>query len=192
VGGTGLGLSVVYGILERHGGRMEIASAPMQGTTFTLTFQRVVPVQRATPVDDGPATTTAPQRLLVIDDEPLVRKTIAGLLRMVGHTVAEAENGPAGLSLLGRTAIDLVLTDLGMPGMNGWEVARSVKATRPSLPVVLLTGWGEQAPGEPEGRQHVDVILGKPVRLADLRQAIMEAISRGAVARPASSDQQPA
>jgi len=190
VGGAGLGLSVVYGILQRHGGRMEIASAPRQGTVITLTFQRAVPVERATQVDASPATATATQRLLVIDDEPLVRKTIAGLLRMVGHAVVEAEDGPAGLALLARASVDLVLTDLGMPGMNGWEVARSVKTARPDIPVVLLTGWREQAHGEPEGRQHVDVILGKPVRLAELRQAILDAVSRRVAAHPAQSREQ--
>ncbi len=86
--------------------------------------------------------------------------------------MAEADRGAAGLARLAGDTFDLVLTDLGMPEMTGWEVAEAAKARAPGLPVVLLTGWGEQIePNQPDARA-VDRILGKPVRLSDFLQTI--------------------
>jgi len=174
VRGSGLGLSMVYGIMERHGGSIQVASAPGQGTTVTLRFQVArtsTPVpDAAIPLPSGPA-----RRILLIEDDPVVRRTLASLLRTGGHIVEEADGGPAGLTRLTEKPVDLVLTDLGMPELNGWEVARQVKARHPDLPVVLLTGWGEQLEDSgdiPAGL--VDRVLGKPVRLEDLLTTIAE------------------
>ena len=175
VQGTGLGLSVVYAILERHGGRIDVASAPGHGTTFTLRF-RAAPVAGQSGDNRRPQTALPPRRLLLIDDDPQVRQTVAALLRAAGHAVTEAESGRAGLQHVTAEALDAVLTDLGMPDLAGWDVARETKAIQPELPVILLTGWGEQA--EPregsDDRRYVDRILGKPVRLDDLLRAIGE------------------
>jgi hypothetical protein len=125
VRGTGLGLAVVYGILERHGGTIAVDSTLGRGTTFTLTFQRTpAATQVSEPV--ASAAPVAPLTLLVVDDEPLVRTTLATLLRTLRHTVLEAADGPGALALLGTETVDCVLTDLGMPDMNGWELARAV------------------------------------------------------------------
>jgi CheY-like chemotaxis protein len=165
---------MVYGIMERHGGSIQVASAPGQGTTVTLRFQVArtsTPVpDAAIPLPSGPA-----RRILLIEDDPVVRRTLASLLRTGGHIVEEADGGPAGLTRLTEKPVDLVLTDLGMPELNGWEVARQVKARHPDLPVVLLTGWGEQLEDSgdiPAGL--VDRVLGKPVRLEDLLTTIAE------------------
>jgi len=165
VQGSGLGLAVVYGIVERHGGTIRVASAPGKGTTFTLTFQSAA--QASTPPATAPFAAAEACRFLMVDDESVVREALAALLRAVGHTVTEAADGPSALALLATTAVDVVCTDLGMPGMSGWEVARQVKARRPDLPVILLTGWSEQAVGNEPNRQWVDAVLGKPVRLAE-------------------------
>jgi CheY-like chemotaxis protein len=116
----------------------------------------------------------APCRILLVEDEYVVRQTLASLLRGAGHTVVEADSGTAGLAAFGAQPIDLVCTDLGMPGMNGWELARALKAQAPSIPVILLTGWGEYPAGEESDRGRVDRIIGKPARLQDLQVAIAE------------------
>jgi CheY-like chemotaxis protein len=177
VRGTGLGLAVVYGILERHGGTIAVDSTLGRGTTFTLTFQRTpAATQAAEPV--ASAAPLAPLTLLVVDDEPLVRTTLATLLRTLRHTVLEAADGPGALALLGTETVDCVLTDLGMPDMNGWELARAVKMRHRGCPVILLTGWQDQAPGDEADRGWVDVVIGKPVRLETLRRTIGD-LARG-------------
>ena len=169
--GTGLGLAVVYGIMERHGGKISVASTPGQGTAFTLRFRRVEPGPEAAAETEQPS---APgrRRILLIDDEEPVRMTIANLLRAVGHTVIEADSGAQGLACLADGGVDLVITDLGMPAMTGWEVAQQVKATSPELPVLLLTGWGEHLSDAAPGKACVDRVLAKPIRLETLQGAI--------------------
>ncbi len=170
--GTGLGLALVYGIMERHGGHIAVVSTPGKGTTVTLRFQAAPAV---TPVGPSPSARPGPpRRLLLIDDDPTVRRTVASLLRTVGHTVVEADGGAAGLAGLPGTPVDCVLTDLGMPEVTGWDVARAVRASHPTLPVILLTGWGDQPVVEGAERQLVDKVLGKPFRLEDLLTTIAE------------------
>jgi signal transduction histidine kinase/ActR/RegA family two-component response regulator len=171
--GTGLGLSLVYGIMERHGGRIDVWSTPGRGTSFMLRFRTAPPKDTVAPKDPTERR-TIPRRLLVVDDDHMVRQTIAGLLRASGHLVTDADGGAAGIARLEDTPVDLVFTDLGMPEVTGWDVARAVRARRPGLPIVLLTGWGEHGTGEAQPAGLVDRILGKPVRLEDLLAVIDE------------------
>jgi len=171
--GTGLGLSLAYGIMERHRGRIEVRSAPGRGTSFILRF-RTAPPKDAVAPQDSTERRTMPRRILVVDDNHMVRQTIAGLLRAAGHVVTDADGGAAGIARLEETPVDLVFTDLGMPEVTGWDVARAVRARRPGLPIVLLTGWGEHGTGEAEPAGLVDRILGKPVRLEELLAVIDE------------------
>jgi signal transduction histidine kinase/integral membrane sensor domain MASE1/ActR/RegA family two-component response regulator len=168
--GTGLGLSVVFGIVQRHGGTIEVASTSGTGTVFTLRLRRAGSAPPARTA--GRQQAIVPRRLLLIEDETDVRKTMGKLLETVGHRVFEAEDGAAGLALLGVEAVDAVLTDLGMPGLTGWDVARTVKARFPALPVVLMTGWGQNVQPDTTGGAVVDRILGKPVQLKELLDAI--------------------
>jgi CheY-like chemotaxis protein len=162
VHGSGLGLSVVYGIMERHGGQIAVASVPGQGTTFTLRFQ-IASRSVARARDRGSAHAPVNRCVLVVDDEPHVRKTIVGLLRSAGHTVVEADGSMAALNRLAGHPVDLVLTDLGMPDMNGIELAQTIKLQSPTLPVVLLTGWGNRAVRQELTRGTLNAVLGKPV-----------------------------
>jgi signal transduction histidine kinase len=175
---TGLGLSVNYGILQRFGGELAIDSVEGRGTTITFTLpaanRAVVPA--TTPV------TAPPRRLrvLVVDDEPEVRALLTEMLDAEGHDAVVVAGGAEGLNALaGDGAIDVVLTDLGMPGMTGWDVARAVKSRRPELPVVLITGWGEDPEGRPEDRRAADVIIAKPITPVSLRAALARAAAAG-------------
>jgi two-component system capsular synthesis sensor histidine kinase RcsC len=119
----------------------------------------------------------APRRLLAIDDDPSCRKTIAYVLQTLGHTVAEAESGSVGLAILRQQSVDLVMTDLNMPGLTGWAVARLVKAMRPNLPVVLVTGDVYAIQVDRPERRYVDALLAKPYDLAEI-QAVIGALTR--------------
>jgi CheY-like chemotaxis protein len=123
---------------------------------------------------------------LVIDDDASYRRAVVALLRSLGHEVVEADTGATGLALLREAPVDLVLTDLIMPGLTGWDVAASAKTLDPELPVVLVTGAAQAIrPNQPE-RDCVDAILAKPCRLADL-EAVIGGLARSrAVRRPSS------
>jgi CheY-like chemotaxis protein len=116
-----------------------------------------------------------PLDILLVDDEPLVLRVLCRMLKRDGHRVHTAAGGQDGIDAMTRAVasaapFDLVVTDLGMPGVDGFHVARAVKAASPATPVMLLTGWGHGLGGD--GGPHVDRVLAKPPRLADLRAAL--------------------
>jgi signal transduction histidine kinase len=172
---TGLGLSVNYGIIKEHGGELEIVSAEGQGTTIRIRLPVLSPSEeRPSPIASSvPAGAGLPLRILVIDDDQEVRNVLASLLAVLGHTVRQAAGGREALAWLEAGApVDLVLTDLGMPEMTGWEVARAIQALRPRLPVGLVTGWGSQGDAIPEDHQVIAFRLSKPFRVEALQEAI--------------------
>lgn len=118
------------------------------------------------------------RRILVIDDDPSCRMTMAYLLQKLGHTVEATESGSAGLALLRQQPVDLVMTDLTMPGLTGWAVARLAKAMRPHLPVVLVSGDAYAIPLDLPERRYVDALLAKPCGLAEI-QGVIGPLTRG-------------
>jgi signal transduction histidine kinase/ActR/RegA family two-component response regulator len=172
---TGLGLAFAYGTIRRHGGEIALESTGEQGTTVTFWLPVVAEQETALPRVDQPA---KPEILhgsvLVIDDEAPVRELVSDLLSARGHTVSVAAGGREGLSRFTAGRYDVVLTDLGMPDITGWEVARAVKASRPTTPVLLLTGWGEVV--QPPDGVTVDGVVTKPFELTRLAGAVEQAL----------------
>ena len=170
---TGLGLSVAYGIIRRHGGELSIDTVEGRGTTVTFRLIAAKPLDPAE--HEVPAPLPEKLRILLIDDDAQVRAVVGELLSGNGHTVIAAAGGLEGLARLdGDEAIDLVLTDLGMPGMTGWDVARAAKARRPGVRVGLITGWGEEERSRFEEEPVADFVLAKPVTRATLLAAIAQ------------------
>ena len=181
--GTGLGLAMVFGTMQRHDGRIEIESALGKGTTVRLIFpmyeeQAAVRQENVLMRYSGPLL-----RVLCIDDEPLLRELVKEMLKRDGHTVEVAEGGQVGVETF-RLAhaqgepFDVVITDLGMPYMDGREVARMVKQESPDTTVVLLTGWGSRLNAEGSRPVHVDAVLNKPPRINQLRQALLRVMAK--------------
>ena len=177
--GTGMGLAMVYGMVERHNAELEIDSVVGQGTTIRLIFP--IPTAPLGPVGSQPAllVPSHPLRILIVDDDPLIIESLTETLRGDGHTVTAADGGQAGIdTFLGEhgrgKAFDAVITDLGMPYVDGRKVAAAVKATGSSTPVIMLTGWGQRLTAEDELPPHVDRVLNKPPKLRDVRQALAE------------------
>jgi signal transduction histidine kinase len=179
---TGLGLSVAYGTVQRYGGTLTVESTEGQGTSVevslptasaTASFAKSSTGARNEPV--------VPLRILVIDDELQVRATLAEMLEEQGHSVTQAPGGREGLSYLGSNPelVDVVISDLGMPDMNGWDVAKGIQGRWPQLPVGLITGWGETEITREE-RSRVNFVITKPFDKAVLRATMADIRPRSA------------
>jgi CheY-like chemotaxis protein/anti-sigma regulatory factor (Ser/Thr protein kinase) len=179
--GTGLGLALVYGVMQRHGGEIEIESTPGAGTTVRLCF--AMAVERGASIEETVIEAPRGLDILVIDDDPVLLRTLSEVLQHDGHNIIATDNGQQGIDMFrasatsGRKPIPVVITDLGMPHVDGRAVAAAVKQISPTTPVILLTGWGERLLAEGHDIPHVDRVLGKPPRLRDLRQALGELLA---------------
>ncbi len=177
--GTGLGLAMAYGAVKRHGAEIEIRSAPGKGTSVYLKF----PLTGATAVMAGQSESVhailSRLRLLVVDDDPLLLKSLCDALETDGHIVTIANDGQAGINIFraagerGET-FAAVITDLGMPVVDGRKVAGAIKDVSPSTPVILLTGWGQRLVAEGDVPLHVDRVLSKPPKLRELRETLAQ------------------
>jgi PAS domain S-box-containing protein len=168
--GVGLGMSVVYGIVTRHGGRIEVDTALGRGTTFTLTFPLTRELAVPAAGSEGAALPQRirPGRILVVDDEPEVAGVVRDVLMLAGHQVDTASSGSTAVQMVENAAYDLVFTDLGMPDMSGWDVAERLSAVRPDLTVALITGWGTSVDESEAGRRGIRAVVHKPFEIDEL------------------------
>ena len=184
--GLGLGLAVSFGIIRRHGGNIEVESQYGKGTEFCITLpvakmgQKTVPqVERVETVAPAvthsapplPSTERPRTRLLVVDDEDFVRDLLSEILQGEHCDVYVAESGSEALSTFRDMEFDAVFTDVGMPGMSGWELAREIKQINANIPIAVITGWGEAVGSHEQKAAGVDWIIAKPFtadRIAEL------------------------
>jgi signal transduction histidine kinase/CheY-like chemotaxis protein len=176
VKGLGLGLSVAYGIITRHHGGIDFESRPGKGTTFIIKLpvsaERGEIKRKSTKEEQ---ISFEPANILLVEDEKEVRDTLFDLLTQAGHKATMAENGNQGVELFQKGEYDLVLTDLGMPEMSGWELSKKIKNIDPRAVIALVTGWKAQIEEKEIKSKGVDFLISKPFTLEDLLYTIREA-----------------
>lgn len=178
---VGMGLSMAREIVTRHGGTIQVQSEPGKGSTFAVRL----PLARHVPLhafeEELPMTqpTRVPRSLsiLVVEDEESIRRLLSSILGLEGHEVRTFRTASEGIAAFHAQGADLVITDLGLPDQSGWEVARQVKATSPTTPVILITGWGVSAEVTEARRRGVDYVLPKPFEFEELSDLISKALS---------------
>ncbi|MBI3827847.1 MAG: response regulator [Candidatus Rokubacteria bacterium] len=175
-GGSGLGLAMVYSIVTRHGGEIRVDSEPGRGTTFTMMFPIAGPEDADGDEGQEVAGARRAVRVLLVEDEEQVLATLSEMLRQLGHEVTTAAGGAAALAAFAPGRFDLALLNVGMPGMNGWELAERIRAVDPRIPLLFITGLGLRDDDRPRlDALKISACLFKPVRPGDLDAAIQAA-----------------
>ncbi len=172
--GTGLGLSMVHGIVQRHGGTVEIASELGHGTTVSIRLPLRLPETETALAQESALARKL--RVLVVDDEPLLRDVAEACLTDDGHTVETVATGVAALARLQAGRFDVVITDKAMPEMNGEQLAVAINQGAPGLPVILMSGFGDMMKAAGEMPPHIRVILSKPFTRSTLRAALAKVV----------------
>jgi len=185
--GSGLGMSMVYGIISRHKGDIRVTSDPDTGTTIVVHLPvREGPAAEAPPaLSDHQLRDQEPTTILVIDDEEVMRNALTDILKIGNHRVQTAADGMKGLELLREERYDMVISDLSMPGISGLEVLKQVKKEKPGMPAILITGWGLEMDPEEMTAAGIDQVIRKPFQLKEVLNLVAESIRRSRSSGPA-------
>lgn len=168
--GTGLGLASVYGFVQRYGGAIRVKSEKGKGASFTLTLPASdAQIDRTQTQLHEP---TSPLKILIVDDQEIIRELISEILRSDGHDITVAATGVEALLQLNKAQFDLIISDLSMPDMTGSQLASEIRAKGNKIPFILLTGFGDEMLAQGSTPPGVDLVLSKPVTSASLYQAI--------------------
>lgn len=181
--GLGLGLAVSYGIIRRHEGTLKVESEVGRGTTFRISLPVALGVAPAQPESEASphlmlVTTPNKPRILVVDDESCVRELMGEILEFEGYEATLAENGNEALKLFEAGRFDAVFTDVGMPGMNGWELARAIRELDSEVPMAVITGWGEAVSSDEQGTAQVNWVVTKPFTVRHVTEITAEISQR--------------
>jgi CheY-like chemotaxis protein/anti-sigma regulatory factor (Ser/Thr protein kinase) len=185
--GMGLGLAVCYGIIQRHSGSVDIDSEPGRGTTFRITLPRAEAPAAAKPANEESVRlrlvrkSTKPS-ILVVDDEAAVRELLVDILETDGYDVTVAENGEQALKEFDQKTFKAVFTDVGMPGMSGWELARAIRERNATIPLAVITGWGESVSSDDQEAAQVNWVVSKPFSVDRISEIGMEIAERSGMA----------
>lgn len=199
--GLGLGLAVSFGIIRRHGGNIEVESQYGSGTEFRITLPLAKMVEKT--VNHEVECTAAPlpapavsaerssherpqTRLLVVDDEDFVRELLRDILESERCEVFLAQSGTEALSLFAQMEFDGVFTDVGMPGMSGWELAREIRQSNTRIPIAVITGWGEAVGSNEQKAAGVNWVVAKPFTADRIVELVQEIGSLGGAGHPSS------
>ncbi|HEU4328528.1 MAG TPA: ATP-binding protein [Roseiflexaceae bacterium] len=175
--GSGMGLAIAHAVVTRHAGRITLSSEPNQGSTFTVWLPGgATLIEQVAPAEQE-ATKQAAQSILVVDDDQEICTMLARALQSRGHTVTVASNGRDALEQLREHSFDLIITDLGMPEVSGWDLIRQVRAKDQQVGIVLISGWGQHLTDAVAQDQQIDATIGKPFTLEHLHQTIAQTLN---------------
>jgi CheY-like chemotaxis protein/anti-sigma regulatory factor (Ser/Thr protein kinase) len=173
---TGLGMSVSYGIITRHKGTISVDSQEGKGTTFTIK----IPIKEVEVVKEekfqGLPRKGRKGNILIVEDEEDIRRLLYEILTSDGHVVSTASSGKKGIDVFKNGSFDLVLTDLGMPGISGWEVASAIKKLAPGVSIAVITGWDIRLGRDELKQKGVDMVINKPFKVKQVLKLVQEAI----------------
>ena len=174
---AGLGLSVAYGIIKRHNGTIHVDSVTGKGAAFII---KLTAFRKATQEQESTVMAVEPGKanVLVIDDQEDIRDLLTSILTRFNHNVVAAADGMAGVEAFQSGNYDIVLTDLGMPEMSGWEVAGRIKAIDPAVEVILITGWGVELDEDELKRKNVDSVISKPFSVRQILDIVSKALEQ--------------
>jgi signal transduction histidine kinase len=180
--GMGLGLSVSYGIIRRHEGQVEVASEVGRGTTFRVRLPKAgaaasLPAE-SVPPPEPPARDVRSLRILVVDDEDYVRELLSDILEREGCEVTLAAEGREALRLYEAGEFDAVFTDVGLPGMSGWELARAVRERDSEVALAVITGWGDEVSHEERDAAQADWVVPKPFTVERITELVGQVAQR--------------
>jgi signal transduction histidine kinase/ActR/RegA family two-component response regulator len=173
---SGLGMSVSYGIIKRHGGEILIETEPGKGTTFVIHLPTGYEEEQVAVREVAPVKESRQARILVIDDEDSVRDILSRILKTKGHQVVVASNGEEGIERFRAELFDLVFTDLGMPKLSGWEVGKTIKGINPKVPIAMITGWGVELDRQKLSESGIDLVVSKPFNFDQVIRLVSEAM----------------
>jgi len=184
-------LSVAYGIITRHNGTIVVRSEPQEGSTFTIKLPKVKEICGSEEPEAVADIANASAKILLIDDEAPILQLISEILEENGHKTVCAHSGSEGIQKAEQEEFDIVVTDLVMPDLSGWQVAQAIKKNRAKTVVILATGWGTQLDRDRLFRSDIDLLLPKPSKLDDVLRVVKEALilkmKRGETERAAFS-----
>ncbi len=174
--GAGLGLAIVHGIVGRHGGEVSFDTFPGKGTTFRMAFNKS---EQADENSDITRKIVISKRLkvLVVDDDEQIREVLHDMLTIDGHSATTCSDAYAALKQLERQSFDILITDLGMPGMSGLDLAGVVHESHPKMPIAMITGWGTQLDHSETKLKGIKTVLSKPFHLKDVKQLVQDLVA---------------